>query len=89
MATQIIHGITVRTLKSKSTGERFIQIREEGTIIPMGIARHAAGKDGWMRDIVVKCGDCLKDVRLGDTECDVLCPDCLHKAEEEITAENA
>ena len=43
-------------MKNKA-GERFLKL-SSGTVIPAAIARIAAGKDAWMRDVRCKCRDC-------------------------------
>jgi hypothetical protein len=53
-------------------------------IIPAGIAGCAAGKDAWMRNVLVKCSECGVRTPCGRLEGNLMCPDCYEKAGEEI-----
>lgn len=70
-------------VRSKRDGQRYLSLGDY-QMVPVGIAALAAGKDAWMRDVLIKCGDCQTKVRLGDTETDLcLCRACVDKAEDE------
>lgn len=50
--------------------------------VPIEILSMCVGKDAWMKDILVRCGDCRTVVKAADLDCD-MCPDCYEKAGQE------
>lgn len=87
-------GLTrVRHRTILATRERFLEITKPHrapVFIPAALASLAAGKDSWMRDIVLKCDYCDRVCKAGDMEGNGLtCPPCMMESEAEIEAENA
>ena len=88
-----LFGTTEVRIKKTTTGERFAEIVPFGRYIarfhvPVGMCALAAGKDAWMRDILVRCKECRTKTRACDLEGDELCPKCYAKAEAEIEEGN-
>lgn len=50
--------------------------------VPLEMLGLAAGKDAWMRRIMVRCADCGKRVPAGEMECR-MCEECYDRAGEE------
>ena len=86
---QIIGYCDITIVKSK-TGQRAARIIEFGKEyhVPVELLSVAAGKDAWMRDILVKCKVCRTEVKAGDMDCE-MCQDCYEKAGEENAALDA
>lgn len=57
----------------------------DGRIIPVDLLPLVAGKDVWMRNILVPCVDCGELVKACDTEVQ-LCETCYEAAMEEVEA---
>lgn len=77
-------AFTVSIMVSKK-GQRFAQIEPTGGRpyhVPTEMLGLAAGKDAWMRAILVKCTVCRTPAKAGDMECE-MCPDCYDAAGEE------
>lgn len=86
-SNQVFGYFTATIVKNKTNGLRAAKLNRHGKLyayVPLEIVSHAAGKDTWMRDIKIRCLDCRKVGRIGDTECE-LCQDCYDKS----TAENS
>jgi hypothetical protein len=61
-------------------GQRVAQISNprRGTYrIPTDLLAMGAGKDAWMRDVLVKCGDCREEHKASDLNSGLYCMDCV------------
>lgn len=78
---QTINGFTVSIMVHKSTGQRYADIQKAGQRfdVPIEMLSLAAGKDAWMKEILVKCAECRTAVKAGEMECS-MCPACYDKA---------
>ena len=90
MTTQRINNHDVTIVKSMSTGQRAAKIvsATRTFYVPVELLSVAAGKDAWMRDILVACKECRTLVKAGDMDCE-MCQDCYEKAGEENAASDA
>jgi hypothetical protein len=79
------HGIfTVTILKSQLAG-RAAKVTAPGhptRYVPVEMLSLAAGRDAWMREVLVRCSDCKTVVKAGEMDCE-MCNDCYEKAGEE------
>lgn len=84
-ALQIFHreGAHVRIGRMRN-GDLAAEITAGGrtTVLPAELLGLAAGKDAWMRRIMVRCSDCGKRVPAGEMECR-MCDECYNRAGEE------
>jgi hypothetical protein len=81
---------TVRRFRNTKTGERCFRIeRPDGAkyAVPYDIARLAAGRDAWMRDLLGRC-DCGKDFPMHESDVP-FCAACQNEAELENEKLNA
>jgi hypothetical protein len=70
-------------MRSKVTGERYLLVNENTSracAVPLDIARLAAGKDAWLRQVVVKCSYCDNLQPVGETESGTCCQKCFDDA---------
>ncbi len=83
-------GNRIITIVKSKTGERAARIESSGNTyhVPVELLSVAAGKDAWMRDILVKCKECRTEVKAGEIDCE-MCQDCYEKAGEENAALDA
>lgn len=86
-----IFGKHVATIVKGSTGVRGVKIiggrfGRSGFVMPLDMVPLLADKkDQWIKDVLVRCGDCREIVKAGTLDCD-MCPDCYEKAGEENAA---
>lgn len=82
---QVFGRFQARVVRLRSTGERFIRTNVHTGLIPLDIARLAAGRDAWLRQVIVKCSYCENRIPVGETESGTCCRACADECE----AENA
>jgi len=81
---------TVRRFRNTRTGSRYFKIERPSGVkyaVPYDIARVAAGKDAWMRDLLGRC-DCGKDFPMHESDVP-FCAACQNEAEAENEKLNA
>ena len=81
---QVVQGHKVRIMRHLVTKELALQVMSPmSSCIPIGIARLAAGRDEWLRQVVVPCQSCGREYRLCDSDCGEVCPTCEQEQLEE------
>ena len=75
--------LTVGIVKSK-TGERAAKVTTTGKVyfVPSDLLACCTEKDSWMKNILIRCGDCRKVIKASELECN-MCSECYEKAGEE------
>lgn len=84
-SNQKFPGFTVSIMVGRANGQRYGEIKPDGGRayhVPVEMLGLAAGKDAWMRDILVKCTHCRTPAKAGEMECD-MCQACYEVAGEE------
>jgi hypothetical protein len=79
---------TVRILRTPS-GERFAEIQPRAAkpyLVPAELLPLAAGEDGWMREIQLRCTGCRQPHKAGELGSGLYCPACIEEAERENAA---
>jgi hypothetical protein len=89
-SNQVVAGHNVTIIKNKA-GMRAARI-DFGVFVPVEMLSLTAGKDVWMRQILLKCSECRTVHPAGALNGggqDVCCDACLAKFEAENEAENS